>query len=106
MLMMPGLFGFDHLVLALGAGLPTALNIPNSLSKGMVQASDFLMSLHAIGAHDASQLTHLSMQLLPCVVIGAGLTAIDAATEAQTYYYLHMVQMVYFRLKKTRELFG
>ena len=97
-------FGFDHLVLALGAGLPTALNIPNSLSKGMVQASDFLMSLHAIGAHDASQLTHLSMQL-PCVVIGAGLTAIDAATEAQTYY-LHMVQMVYFRLKKTRELLG
>ena len=45
MLMMAWSFGFDHLVLALGAGLPTALNIPNSLSKGMVLASDFLMLL-------------------------------------------------------------
>ena len=38
---------------------------------------------------------------LPCVVIGAGLTAVDAATEAQAYY-LQMVQMVHLRLDEGR----
>ncbi|MEC8882107.1 MAG: FAD-dependent oxidoreductase [Pseudomonadota bacterium] len=97
-------WGFDHLVLALGAGLPSALNIPNGLAEGMVQASDFLMSLHEIGAQNNQGLVMLSMQL-PCLVIGAGLTAVDAATEAQAYY-LQMVQMVYLRFSKLLDMMG
>lgn len=90
--------GFDHFVLATGAGLPKALNVPNSLAKGMFQASDFLMALQNLGAQSDQNITSLTMQL-PCVVIGAGLTAVDAATEAQTYY-LHLVQLVYLRMTK------
>ena len=37
--------GFDHFVLAVGAGLPKALPIPGSLAPGMRQANDFLMAL-------------------------------------------------------------
>lgn len=90
--------GFDHFVLATGAGLPKALNVPNSLAKGMFQASDFLMALQNSGAQSDQNVTSLTMQL-PCVVIGAGLTAVDTATEAQTYY-LHFVQLVYLRMTK------
>jgi hypothetical protein len=97
-------WGFDHMVLAVGAGLPTALSIPNSLAPGMVQASDFLMSLHELGVQSRTSLTMLSLQL-PCVVIGAGLTAVDCATEAQAYY-CQMVQMVYLRLNRLRNMMG
>lgn len=96
--------GFDHLVLALGAGLPQALNVPNSLAVGMRQASDFLMALHMLGQYG----DHLSQPMalsLPCLVIGAGLTAIDTATEAQAYY-LHTVQLVALRLAKLRALWS
>src|SRR5690606_13479944 len=37
--------GFDHFVLAVGAGLPKALSIPGSMAPGMRQANDFLMAL-------------------------------------------------------------
>src|SRR5699024_11896674 len=37
--------GFDHVSLAVGAGLPRVSQIDNSLAKGMKQASDFLMAL-------------------------------------------------------------
>ena len=94
--------GFDHLVLALGAGLPKALNIPNSLCRGMNQASDFLMMLHSTGAYNPSYPLGTEMTL-PCAVIGAGLTAVDAATEAQTYY-LQMVQTVNLRLSRVLEM--
>lgn len=77
--------GFDHLVLATGAGLPKALNIPGSLAPGMRQASDFLMALHLSDAGRNQRL--FAMQIdLPCLVIGGGLTAVDTATEAQAYY--------------------
>jgi NADPH-dependent glutamate synthase beta subunit-like oxidoreductase len=94
--------GFDHLVLALGAGLPKALNIPNSLCNGMNQASDFLMMLHSTGAYNPAYPLGTEMAL-PCVVIGAGLTAVDAATEAQTYY-LQLVQTVNLRLSRAIEM--
>ncbi len=42
--------GFDHLALAVGAGLPKELAIPNSLAPGMRQANDFLMALQLTGA--------------------------------------------------------
>ena len=88
--------GFDHLALALGAGLPQALAIPNSLAKGMCQANDFLMSLQLTGAQHTANLASLSMHM-PCVVIGGGLTAVDAATEAQAFY-LQFIKMIYLRI--------
>ncbi len=77
--------GFDHVAIAVGAGLPQALPIPGSLAPGMRMAADFLMALQLTGAAKASSLANLQMRL-PVVVIGGGLTGIDAATEAQAYY--------------------
>jgi len=79
------MLGFDHLSIAVGAGLPTPLRIPGSLVPGMRQASDFLMTLQLSGAARATSLANLQVRL-PAVVIGGGLTAIDAATELQAYY--------------------
>ncbi len=77
--------GFDHIAIAVGAGLPQALPIPGSLAPGMRMAADFLMALQLTGAAKASSLANLQMRL-PVVVVGGGLTGIDAATEAQAYY--------------------
>ncbi len=81
--------GFDHLALAVGAGLPRELNIPNSLAKGMRQANDFLMALQLTGAAKKSSLANLQIRL-PAVVIGGGLTGIDTATEVQAYYLVQI----------------
>lgn len=77
--------GFDHLALAVGAGLPRELNIEHSLAPGMRQANDFLMALQLTGAAKKTSLANLQIRL-PAVVIGGGLTGVDAATEAQAYY--------------------
>lgn len=77
--------GFDHFVLAVGAGLPKALPIPGSMAPGMRQANDFLMALQLGNAAKASSLTSLQIRL-PAVVIGGGLTGVDTATELQAYY--------------------
>lgn len=77
--------GFDHFVIAVGAGLPKALSIPNSLAPGMRSANDFLMALQLGNAAKASSLTNLQIRL-PAVVIGGGLTGVDTATELQAYY--------------------
>lgn len=77
--------GFDHFVVAVGAGLPKALSIPNSLAPGMRQANDFLMALQLGNAAKSSSLTNLQIRL-PAVVIGGGLTGVDTATELQAYY--------------------
>jgi NADPH-dependent glutamate synthase beta subunit-like oxidoreductase/NAD(P)H-flavin reductase len=77
--------GFDHLVIAVGAGLPQALPIPGSLAVGMRQANDFLMALQLSGAAKADSLANLQVRM-PVVVIGGGLTGVDTATEAQAYY--------------------
>ncbi|GBU10290.1 pyridine nucleotide-disulfide oxidoreductase [Gammaproteobacteria bacterium] len=77
--------GFDHVSMAVGAGLPRVLNIENSLARGMRQASDFLMAMQLTGAAKSSSLANLQIRL-PAVVIGGGLTAIDTATELQAYY--------------------
>lgn len=81
--------GFDHLAIAVGAGLPQALPIENSLATGMRQANDFLMSLQLTGAAKTDSLASLQIRL-PAVVIGGGLTAIDAATEVQAYYLVQI----------------
>ncbi|MEZ5741578.1 MAG: FAD-dependent oxidoreductase [Burkholderiaceae bacterium] len=73
--------GFDHVALATGAGRPTMLTIPGGLANGVRAASDFLMALQLTGAARADSLANLQLRL-PAVVIGAGLTAMDTATEA------------------------
>ncbi len=81
--------GFDHLAIAVGAGLPKELPIPGSLAPGMRQANDFLMALQLTGAAKASSLANLELRM-PVVVIGGGLTGIDTATEAQAYYIVQV----------------
>ena len=77
--------GFDHIALAMGAGRPTVLDIPNGLARGVRTASDFLMALQLTGAAKADSLANMQLRL-PVVVIGGGLTGIDTATESLAYY--------------------
>ena len=81
--------GFDHVALAMGAGKPTTLDIPNGLARGVRTASDFLMALQLTGAAKRESLANLQVRL-PIVVIGGGLTAIDTATEALAYYAIQV----------------
>ncbi|HEY8553900.1 MAG TPA: hypothetical protein VIL43_05110, partial [Burkholderiales bacterium] len=77
--------GFDHIALAMGAGRPTVLDLPNGLARGVRTASDFLMALQLTGAARMDTVANMQVRL-PVVVIGGGLTAIDTATEALAYY--------------------
>jgi NADPH-dependent glutamate synthase beta subunit-like oxidoreductase/NAD(P)H-flavin reductase len=77
--------GFDHIALAMGAGKPNLLSIPNGLAKGVRTASDFLMALQLTGAARKDTIANLQVRL-PVVVIGGGLTAVDTATESLAYY--------------------
>ncbi|WP_264376520.1 MULTISPECIES: FAD-dependent oxidoreductase [unclassified Wolbachia] len=77
--------GFDHTALALGSGKPRMIKIKNILARGVRMASDFLMSLQLTGALKFDSIANLQVRM-PIVVIGAGLTAIDTATEALAYY--------------------
>ncbi len=77
--------GFDHVALCMGAGRPTIVPMANNLARGVRQASDFLMALQLTGAARADSLACLQLRL-PVVVIGGGLTAVDACTEALAYY--------------------
>jgi NADPH-dependent glutamate synthase beta subunit-like oxidoreductase/NAD(P)H-flavin reductase len=77
--------GFDHAVIATGAGLPRVIHMGNSLARGMRQANDFLMALQLTGAGKESSLANLQVRL-PAVVVGGGLTGVDTATEVQAHY--------------------
>ena len=81
--------GFDHVALAMGAGKPTTLDIPNGLARGVRTASDFLMALQLTGAAKFDSIANMQMRL-PAVVIGGGLTAIDTATESLAYYVVQV----------------
>ena len=81
--------GFDHVALAIGAGRPTVIDMPNALARGVRTASDFLMALQLTGAAKADSIANMQLRL-PIVVIGGGLTAIDTATESLAYYPLQV----------------
>lgn len=71
--------GFDHVFLCTGAGKPKFLEIEGSHLEGVITASNFLMSAH-IGSKNIGKLLQE-----PIAVIGGGLTAVDAASEASKY---------------------
>ena len=96
--------GFDHVSIAVGAGLPQALPIPGSLAPGMRMAADFLMAMQLTGAAKATSLANLQVRL-PAVVIGGGLTGVDAATEMQAYYIVQ-VEKVLHRYEVLTKTYG
>jgi NADPH-dependent glutamate synthase beta subunit-like oxidoreductase/NAD(P)H-flavin reductase len=96
--------GFDHLAIAVGAGLPQALPIEGSLAPGMRQATDFLMALQLTGAASERSLANLQVRL-PAIVIGGGLTGIDTATEVQAYY-LVQIEKIQHRYERLTQVFG
>ncbi len=96
--------GFDHMAVAVGAGLPKALPIPGSMAPGMRQANDFLMALQLTGTAKESSLATLQVRL-PAVIIGGGLTGIDTATEVQAYY-IAQVEKVLHRYERLTEVLG
>jgi NADPH-dependent glutamate synthase beta subunit-like oxidoreductase/NAD(P)H-flavin reductase len=85
--------GFDHVALAIGAGRPTVLDMPNGLARGVRTASDFLMALQLTGAAKSDSVANMQVRL-PVVVIGGGLTAIDTATEALAYYPVQVEKLL------------
>ena len=88
--------GFDHVAIAAGAGRPTVIDMKNNLARGIRKASDLLMSLQLTGAYKKSSIANLQV-MLPAIVIGGGLTAIDTATELLAYYVV--------QIEKTAERF-
>lgn len=75
--------GFDHIALCLGAGLPNSLSIPHENIGGVRFAADFLRDLQL--KEPTQTLTDYPIRL-PILVVGGGLTAVDAATEALASY--------------------
>lgn len=77
--------GIDHIALCLGAGRPDIPDFITTLPSGVRLASDFLMTLQGGAAYHPQSPVALQVRL-PIVVIGGGLTAVDAATEALAFY--------------------
>jgi NADPH-dependent glutamate synthase beta subunit-like oxidoreductase/NAD(P)H-flavin reductase len=94
--------GFDHVALAIGAGRPTVLDMPNGLARGVRTASDFLMALQLTGAAKTESIANMAVRL-PVVVIGGGLTAIDTATEALAYYPVQVEKFLHRYERLARE---
>lgn len=85
--------GFDHIAMAMGAGRPNIPKIDNIMADGVRTASDFLMTLQLSGAGRYDSVTNLTLQM-PVVVLGGGLTAVDAATESIAYYLVQVEKLL------------
>ena len=96
--------GVDHVAFCVGAGEPKKPLIHNVFSKGIRFASDFLMSLQLTGAYKKESYVNMDIEL-PLIVLGAGLTAIDTATEALAYYP-RLVERFYQTYQKLVEKIG
>lgn len=83
--------GFDHIALATGAGKRAIIGMKNNLIRGIRKASDFLMALQLTGAAKEDSFANLQIRL-PAIVIGGGLTAIDASTEILAYYPVQVLK--------------
>ena len=79
--------GFKHIALCCGSGYPNVPKIDNIDAIGVRTASDFLMSIGSGGMMSEDSKTNFMLKL-PAIVIGGGLTAIDAASEIAKYYPL------------------
>ncbi len=77
--------GFDHVALCAGAGAPHRPDVQGAGLGGVRTAADFLMTLQMGGAFSKKSLSAFQVTL-PLYVVGGGLTALDAATEALAYY--------------------
>jgi NADPH-dependent glutamate synthase beta subunit-like oxidoreductase/NAD(P)H-flavin reductase len=86
--------GFQHVALATGAGKPTLVDMKGNLSRGVRQASDFLMALQLTGAFKKYSLANLQVRL-PALVVGGGLTALDTATETLAYYPVQVEKILH-----------
>lgn len=71
--------GFCHIMFCTGAGKPLMALPKFSLKKGIITASNLLMSCNLQNDWGVKNLK------FPVIVIGSGLTAIDAATTAKKY---------------------
>jgi NADPH-dependent glutamate synthase beta subunit-like oxidoreductase len=80
--------GFEKIALCTGAGAPKILDIPGITYKGVKTAADFLMSINRF--KDTSPLIPNILLRMPIAIIGGGLSAIDAATEALAYYKIQV----------------
>ena len=85
--------GIHHIALCLGAGGPHIPDFVTSLPPGVRLANDFLTTLHSGAAFQVDSPTALQLSL-PLVVIGGGLTAVDAATQAQAFYIRQVEKLV------------
>ena len=57
------LMGFDHIVLACGAGKPNLPeDVPNIMARGCKMASEFLMALQSTGAASPSAIANLQLR--------------------------------------------
>src|ERR1700722_16138249 len=93
--------GFDHVALCLGAGDSNTLLLPHGSARGVRFAADFLTDLQLAGTIQEKAIDKLQVRL-PILVIGGGLTAVDAATEALAYYCFQVENF----LTQTEELGG
>ncbi len=82
-------YGFNHIALCLGAGQPRYENLPGYFAKGVKSAADFLMNLQQGAPYQLKSNSNLLLRA-PFVIIGLGLTAIDAAVELMHYYPIHV----------------
>lgn len=85
------LYGFSHIALCLGAGSPKILQLDNIVAPGVRQAADFLMAFHLGELAKDESFGNFRVRM-PIGVIGAGLTAVDAATEALAYYPVQVLK--------------